>query len=52
MREFVYEMHLIVTIQAENKEHSYAKLKEAMCDLPFPIELDWIETLDDYEIDE
>ena len=52
MKEFIYEMHLITTIPAESEEHSYAKLNEAIHRFPFPVEIDWMETLDDYDIDE
>lgn len=52
MKDFVYEMHVTVTVPAESQEHAWTKIDAALHRTPFPVDIDWMDVIDEYDIDE
>ena len=52
MKDFVYEMHVTVIVPAESQEHAWAKIDEILHRTPFPVDIDWMDVIDEYDIDE
>ena len=52
MKEFIYEVHSIMTIPAEDETLAKIKFYKMLHHAEFPIEIDWMEKLDEYDIED
>ena len=51
MKDYIYTANIHITVPAENAEQAWARIDDFFQQAKFPIEIDWMEIEDSYDIE-